>query len=246
MDCSKCVFNIMDDGPPMSGGPFGGGQIGCEVGRLQKFIDKGRATRKGIGSTSYELTQFCNMYREEECDADKQRYNVMPLFGIVVSITPEDTLEELTEFCRHLNSLEYPKEKLKIVLSVPSGLSGRNYAEGVLHLFNMLKANFIAAELVFHLHNEGNVKDNETFKKLLEATYFVKVGVKDRFNLDVFQVIDDLLNDELKQLCFVENNSICIVLRSVIQQIYYNYESYEKAVEGLKTISMEQNKYEKI
>jgi len=243
MDCSKCVFNIMDDGPPMSGGPFGGGQVGCKVGRLQKFIDKGKAKRRGIVSTSYELTQFCNMYREEECDADKQRYNVMPLFGIVVSITPEDTLEELTEFCRHLESLEYPKEKLKIVLSVPSGLK---YAEGVLHLFNMLKVNFIAAELVLHLHNEGNVKDNETFKKLLEATYFVKVGVKDRFNLDVFQVIDDLLNDELKQLCFVENNSICIVLRSVIQQIYYNYESYEKAVEGLKTISMEQNKYEKI
>lgn len=232
MDCSKCVFNIEDEGV----------QTGCSAGRLQKLIDKGRANMP-TGETAYELTQFCNMYREEECDADKQRYNVMPLFGIVVSITPEDTLEELTEFCRHLDSLEYPKEKLKIVLSVPSGLK---YAEGIWHLFNLLKSNFIAAELVFHLHNEGNVKDNETFKKLLEATYFVKVGVKDRFNLDVFQVIDDLLNEELKQLCFVENNSICIVLRSVIQQIYYNYESYEKAVEGLKTISMEQDKYEKI
>ena len=110
----------------------------------------------------------------------------------------------------------------------------------------MLKANFTAAELVLHLHNEGNVRDNETFKKLLEATYFVKVGVKDRFNLDVFQVVDKMLNDELKQLCFIENNSIHIVLKSVIQQIYYNYETYEKAIEGLKLISMEQNKYDKV
>jgi len=217
-------------------------QTGCSVGRLQKLIDKRKAYIPE-GETSYKLTQFCNMYREEERDADKQRYNVMPLFGIVVSVTPEDTLEEFTEFCRHLDSLEYPKEKLKIVLSVPSGLK---YAEDIFHLFNILKSNFIAAELVFHLHDEGNVRDNETFKKLLEATYFVKVGVKDRFNLDGFQVVDKMLNDELKQLCFVENNSIHIVLKSVIQQIYYNYESYEKAVKGLKTISMEQDKYAKI
>lgn len=232
MNCSKCVFKVEDEGV----------QTGCGVGRLQKLIDKGRADMP-VGETAYELKQFCNMYREGENDADKQRYNVMPLFGIVVSIAPDNTIEELTEFCSHLNSLKYPKEKLKIILSVPSGLK---YAEGVLHLFNILKVNFIAAELVLHLHNEGNVKDNETFKKLLEATYFVKVGVKDRFNLDVFQLVDKMLNDELKQLCFIENNSIHIVLKSVIQQIYYNYESYEKAVEGLKTISMEQDKYEKI
>ena len=218
MDCSKCIFNIMDDGPSMSGG-----QVGCKAGRLQKFIDKGRAIRE-FGSTSYELTQFCNMYREEDCDIKEQRYNIMPLFGIVVSLKPEDTLEEVDELCRHLESLKYPKEKLKIIISAPSGLK---YADSL-------------------LHNEGNARDNETFKKLLKATYFVKMSVKDRFSLEVFETVDNLINEEMKHVCFIENNSVYIVLKSVIQQIYYNYESYENAVEGLKTISVEQDKYEKI
>ena len=237
MDCSKCIFNIMDDGPSMSGG-----QVGCKAGRLQKFIDKGKAIRE-FGSTSYELTQFCNMYREEDCDIKEQRYNIMPLFGIVVSLKPEDTLEEVDELCRHLESLKYPKEKLKIIISAPSGLK---YADSLLHSFRVLKENFIAAELVLHLHNEGNARDNETFKKLLKATYFVKMSVKDRFSLEVFETVDNLINEEMKHVCFIENNSVYIVLKSVIQQIYYNYENYEKAVEGLKTISVEQDKYEKI
>lgn len=232
MDCSKCVFKMENEGV----------QTGCSVGRLQKLIDKGKADMPA-SETVYELTQFCNMYREEECDIDKQKYNVMPLFGIIASLKPEDTFEEVDALCKHLESLKYPKEKLKIVISAPSGLK---YADSLLHRFMMLKENFIAAELVLHLHNEANARDNETFKKMLEATYFVKMNVKDRFNLDVFQVVDKMLNDELKQLCFIENNSIHIVLKSVIQQIYYNYESYEKAVKGLKTISMEQGKYEKI
>ncbi len=232
MDCNKCVFNIEDEGV----------QTGCSAGRLQKLIDKGKANMP-TGETAYELTQFCNMYREDECDLDKQRYNVMPLFGIVVSIKPEDNLDQVNELCENLDSLEYPREKLKIVLSAPSGLK---YAQNLMHTFRMLKENLKAAELVLHLHNDENTRDNETFKKLVQATYFVKMGVNDRLDQQVFKSIDKLVNEELKQPCFAENNSVPIVLKSMMQQIYYNYESYEKAVEGLKTMSMEQDKYEKI
>lgn len=235
MDCSQCKFRIIDNNK----------QVGCQAERIDKFIDNGTAVLNSEHGC-YELKQFCNMYVSDDNDLiDREfiRNKIKPLFGIVIHLTSNDTAEQATKACEHIKSLNYPQEKVKVVISAPKGLK---YAMHLVNLAQMLRTRYGAAELVLHLHDEKKARDNETFSKLVQATYFVKMGVHDRLDLDIFEKIDHLINSEMKQVCFIENNSVNIVLKSSIQYMYYNYGCYDETVEGLKTISVEQDKYERL
>ena len=50
ISCTKCIFAIQD-----------GDDFTCRAGRIDKFLELGKAERADDGS--YQLKQFCNLYR---------------------------------------------------------------------------------------------------------------------------------------------------------------------------------------
>ena len=105
MNCDKCVFNIKF-----------GFQTGCKADRIQKFIDKGKATRK-TGASSYELTQFCNMYREDDTPLSVAKEQADVTIGVVVLDDPSKDIEELIKTVESLETAitRYKKNKVSLV-----------------------------------------------------------------------------------------------------------------------------------
>jgi hypothetical protein len=218
-----------------------GGQVGCKADRLQKFIDRGKATKEA-GTTSYELTQFCNLYRSQQVDLDQARKDVMPLFGVVVNHHLSRSQIDIEKSVNALLELDYPPEKVKIILSCPTSQD----FELMMHYTNILKQKYRAVELILHLVYDQFTKDRECFSKLLQATYFVKFDSGFEIDPNIFSKVDNVLNVDLKQTCMFQSPGISIVLKSVVQEKYYESCDYDKTIDLIRKIAMEQNKYEEV
>ena len=229
MDCKECVFKVTEDGK----------QVGCQADRLEKLKDKNVAELNG---SFYELKQFCNMYRNQDTDVQSAREQVMPLFGIVVHHSLDKSLEDVKTTIDSILEIDYPEQKVKVVISSPSTIE----YEKLVHYTNVLKQKYRAVELVLHLHNDVPMRDNECFRKLVKATYFVKIESGKKIRQNLFKEIDNRINEDLYQLCMGDADAATIVLRSLMQQFYYNHANYDEAVNYIRDISMEQNKYEKL
>lgn len=241
MDCGDCVFNITDDGPPMSGGPYGGRQIGCEANRLQKFIDKGKAEMR-IGETTYELTQFCNMYRDTDIDFETAKDQVMPLFGVVVNMGKTKKIEDLSATVDSLLEMDYPPKKVKIVISTVSTQS----VEAVMNQVHRLQEKYLASEAVFHLHDITPHRETECFKKLLQSTYFVRMISGSTLDSSVFKFIDKDINDDLNMTCMYESDRVTIVNKKVIRDLYLKFNDYGKTVDHIRALCLDKGLYKKL
>ena len=231
MDCSKCVFKIEE----------GDIQTGCLADSLETLIDLGKANLP-TEKTAYELTQFCNLYREEPTDLDQAKRNVKPLFGVVVNHDLSRSKIDIEKSVNALLELDYPEEKVKIILSCPTSQD----FELMMHYTNILKKKYRAVELILHLIDEQFTKDRECFSKLLQATYFVKFDSGFEIDPNAFSKVDDILNVDLKQVCMFGSPGISIVLRNIVQEKYYEGGNYDKTIDLIKQVAMEQNKYEEI
>lgn len=229
MDCKECVFNVTENGK----------QVGCQADRLEKLKDKNAAELSG---SFYELKQFCNMYRNQDVDVETARDHVMPLFGIVVHHALDRSLEDVKTTIDSILDIDYPEQKVKVVISSPSTIEH----ETLVHYTNVLKQKYRAVELVLHLHNDVPMRDNECFRKLTKSTYFVKIKSGETIRQDLLKEIDRKINDDLFQLCMADAGEATIVLKSLMQQFYYNHANYDEAVNYVKQISLEQDKYEKL
>tara|TARA_Y100000004_G_scaffold192170_1_gene252249 strand:+ start:427 stop:1152 length:726 start_codon:yes stop_codon:yes gene_type:complete len=241
MDCGDCVFNITDDGPPMSGGPYGGRQIGCRAGRIEKLINKGKAAMP-IPETSYELTQFCNMYRDSDIDLETARDQVMPLFGVVVNMGKTKKIEDLSATVDSLLEMDYPQQKVKIVISTVSTQS----VEAVMHQVHRLQEKYLASEAVFHLHDITPHREGECFKKLLQAAYFVRMISGSTLDSGVFKFIDKDINDDLNMTCMYESDRVTIVNKKIIRDLYLNFNDYEKTVDHIRSLCLDKGLHKRV
>lgn len=230
MDCNNCVFKVTDDGV----------QVGCKAERLQTFIDNKAAEKK---DNYYELTQFCNLYRNNECVLEEERAKIMPLFGIVI-YHKDQTMQDLEKTVESIMDLDYPSEKIKVVISVDK--VPKSHIDPYLNITNTLKKRFRAVELVINFSEDQAIKDTECFKRLAQASYFVKINSGLTFDRQVFRSIDERINKDMKKIIMFESSSATIILKGAMNSQYVHFYNYDLATEHLRELSIKQGCYEKV
>jgi hypothetical protein len=263
MNCGDCIFKIMDDGPPMSGGPFGGGQIGCKANRVQKFIDKGAASLN-LPKQCYELKQFCNMHRQElwleefgpvimhganllEEAAKLARKEVTSTFGIALfdnhtvdMQTFEKSIDNIVSSAR-----DYGLDKVKIVVAFQQNRP----VSQTLHMINEYSNQdvYIMGTTVFDpIWNVSQELEKEIFQKIVNQQYFIKLKVGEVVPDNLFSKIDKIVNDDLKQVSIFESESAIACHVGIVREAYLEFQSYDKMVDHLLKISRDGANYCKI
>ncbi len=238
MDCNECVFKIIDTGPPMSGGVVGGGQIGCEAGRLEKYIKSGHAS-PSVGRPYYELDKFCNMYRDEEgCTVEKARFQIQPTFGIVIRDSLADnTWEEYVELVDHVASANYHPSFLKLVLSS----SRKRGVYNICRLVDRTQEKFHHTLSVFQENDDEKLLEFDTFKEVMKASYLmqIKCWEKPEIDLNIFKDIDTKINDDLEVFVATKCKGYSIGLRAAINSLYLECGGFDKTIDHLVSASNE-------
>ena len=215
----------------------------CSAGRLDVFSDK------IISEDPHKIYGICNLKRLEswqfskEKDAlDTARKHIMPLFGIAV-FDSEDDGTKILETIKKLKEIDYPKSKIKIVISSRN----QDRAEEIVSALYDLKQKFPHCYVDFHFKKNKKEEEFEAFKKLIKADYFVKLEHEAQIPSDVFLMIDDLINNQMKNAAIFElpkNGSI--IMKKVVNSSYPEYNDYDKMTKQLITESKTRNLYYKI
>lgn len=245
MNCENCVFAITNDKSV---------QHGCRANRIEQinqtsFKNKGFLIERST-TGFFELKKFCNLYRDEKWlklnkseDTTELLHNarmeILPSFGIVINDSQIRSIDELNHTVQSLLSIEYPHDKLKIIIST---LTNRNVTD-IVKLVNELKQKFIHAEAIIHNHNITRVRDTECFKKLVSCHYFVKTKSGAAFRPDIFTIVDSLINDQLKSICMFETQDISIVLKKLMIEHYLSCESYDATIDFVRTLCIDKGYY---
>jgi hypothetical protein len=240
MNCNGCVFALMDKNEE---------QIGCECSRIETFKNRGEA-HKPADKLYYELTKFCNMYRTEEwkskhtdCDhAAVARNEIMPLFGIAVLDDSQSSFDMLENTAMQIANIDYPLKKIKVVVSTFNARGVGKIAD----LINRLQKNNVNSLATFHIFNNSKFKDTEVFKKLVQATFFVSIKSGSVIPYDLFKKINRSMNDDLDRVCMWEGDGYAIINKHIADSLYLNFNNYEKMVEYIKKLAIEQNVYKTV
>ena len=238
MDCDGCVFNIMDNNPPSSGGPWAGNQIGCKAGRIEKYIERGEATLS-LGRKFYELKRFCNMYRDEDgVTPEKARKQVKQNFGVVIEDSLDaNTWEELLELVDRVLQIDYDPAHIKIIIST----NRKRGVNNVCTLVDKMRKTFRHSRAVFHEHDVQDLKEYEDFSQITNATYFVnlKTWKNPKFQNGFLQDIDERTNDQLIPIVIEKFDGFYVVLKQAVNSVYLDFYDYEKTVEAIYKIAQE-------
>lgn len=262
--CKGCIFATLGktDILTLNGEhqpPLADEQNGCAANRIWTFSCRNEAHRTH-GNQYFQLTRFCNMYRDDEWRKETQEkyeepfsfledlvssaeQEVMPLFGIAIQDHPDSTLEDLRATLKSIGQLDYPRKKIKVVIST---FSARGLND-VMHEVNVLRDKGYLAEAIFHVVFEPVVKDAEVFKKLTQSHYFVNAYSGAVLDKDVFKTVDTSLNKKLEKIIIFENEGwYSIVRKAVVTSLYLEFNNYEKTIDHIRTISQERGVYQKV
>ena len=260
MNCKDCIFAKYGQVKrPMTPD----GQVGCACDRLDTWLDKNEAYQTE-GESYYELTKFCNMYRnhdwrkevqekhEDEFDPPNHslledlveiaRSEVKPLFGIAVWDDPTGHFADLDKTVMGLTNIRYPRDKMKVVLSTFSARGVNDVAD----LINRLQGDIRNSSAIFHLLDYRKYKDTEVFKKLVEATFFVHIKSGTLLPEDLFELIDKSMNEDLERACMWEGDGFTVIHKKVVTGLYLQFNDYDKMVSHIREIAKEQNAYQKV
>jgi hypothetical protein len=237
-------------------------QTRCYADRLDTFIARGEAGQFA-GSPYFQLTRLCNMKRGEEWrEQQKEKFaeesdhsfiedyvdvadqEVMPTFGIAIQDHPDSTIDDLRATLESIIQIDYPKSRMKPVISTFSARGINN----VMHEVNVMKnAGHINAEAIFHIVFEPKIKDTEVFRKLVQCQYFVNIFSGSRIDTKTFMDIHHSLNRNLEQIVMFENEqNYSIIRKSLVRNVYLTFNNYEATVDHIRKMAKEQNSYKEI
>lgn len=233
MNCDKCVFNIKFK--------FGV-QIGCKADRIQKFIDKGKATKED-GASSYELTQFCNMYRTDEWegDLDKAISETKPMFGVMIN-SSDQNVELVKKSLDSIKKANYVKGYVKVVISIPHP---RQKINQLMHMVNEMVNLDFHCECVLHLSDDLAIAEKSAFQKIYSAGYFVYMEAGEELDQDFFSYVDESVNKKLDMVCMFEDGNISICHKGVVNSIYLECKGYKDMLNRLRDESKQKGVYDK-
>jgi len=215
----------------------------CSAGRLDVFSDK------IITDDPHKIHGICNLKRLKSWKFSKEedalgiaRKHLMPLFGIAV-FDSEDNESKILETIKKLKQIDYPVDKIKIVISSKN----KSRSEVIVSALYDLKQKFPHCYADFHFKKDKKEEEFEAFKKLVKAHYFVKLEHEAEIAWDVFLMIDDLINNQMKNAAIFElpeNGSI--IMKKLVSSSYLEYNDYDKMTQELISQSKLHNLYYKI
>lgn len=247
MDCQHCIFKIMDAGPPMSGGPYGGCQIGCVAGRLKD------ASPDMLKGKYYELDSFCNMHRQEAWKEKNShaldlvkiaRTEIASTFGIVLFDVAGADMSEFKRSIDHVvtSARQYEIDRVRIVVAFQQ----IRPVSQTLHLINEYSnqgVNIVGTTVFDPTWNISRELEKEMFQKVISQQYFIKLKVGDIVPENLFKEIDTIVNDELKKVVIFESGDVIATHRGLVRDAYLEFNDYDKMIEHLLNISRDGANY---
>ena len=245
MDCFKCVFS---ESITASGGPWGGPLL-CSANRLETFKAKGK-----VEEPSYQLTQFCNMYREQDWAAVNKEKDLLKTaekevqcaFGIVIYHESGDN-NDVYKTIQSIKEVDYDKDKLGIVLSVnqkntPHVLPFVNMAQ------QMTQEDYYFRFTMHSYDDRPAFREWECFMKIARAGYITKIQSGQCIHPNTFNIIDEEVNVKLNQIALFdhEKNDVSIVNKYVASLNYLEHNNFDKMVNSVRKLAQEDNLYLKI
>ena len=239
MNCDKCVFNIKRE---YYGDTESGFQTGCKADRIQKFIDKGKATRED-GALSYELTQFCNMYRTDEWEGclDKAISETKPMFGVIIN-SSDKNIELVKKSLDSIKKVNYVKSYVKVVISMPH--PGQKINQ-LMHMVNEMVNLDFHCEFVLHLTDDLAISEKSAFQKIYSSGYFVYMEAGRELDSDFFDYVDKSVNEKLDTVCMFEDDGVSICHKGVVNSIYLECKGYKDMLNRLRDESKQKGVYDK-
>jgi hypothetical protein len=225
--CQNCSFLISKDGK----------QVGCNAGRLEKFIEQDKAVFNENGY--YEINRFCNMRRKEKLTVEDAYDKIKSKFGIAI-FDEGKNFENIIESCKHI---QYDKNKFKIsIYSKNKKVFGKLFAK-----INDLKKSGIDAKLFFDLEERDiSASEKDVFQYLYGCSHLIKISDNAQIDPLFLSKIDNSLNNDLEIFFTYElNNVYCIPFWIVNQQYinHYNYNEMTKAIIEESTNNSMHKKY---
>lgn len=159
------------------------------------------------------------------------------LFGIVVF--DYDNEYKINQSIDSLKTIDYDKDKYKIILSSKYN----NKASELFGYVEYFKQNQVICEFIITLDNRINV-ETEAYQKCIGATHIVKMNAGDQIDSNLFNEI----NEEIQQnndLVAFEKNNIKIIQFNTANDLYLNYNNFDKLFESLSKEDSYKNLNEK-
>lgn len=246
MNCKGCIFAEMSQDDI---------QDGCKAGRLEIFIDLGKASLKG---DAFSLQRFCNMYRSDEWKGLRKNQEEQDLlksakkesatsFGIVVFDNEEIIREQLEGTLQSIESLDYDPKKIQILIN---SFVGRGVDYIVQKVEELRSKGYHTKMMLHHELLSTAEKEKESFQKIFNNHYFVSTHSGDLIPQGFLKEIDKSINERAEIICAFQSGGTTAIPRYVVRNEYLNYNDYHLMVEGVIKASKEgglfvEYKYEK-
>jgi len=158
------------------------------------------------------------------------------LFGIVVFDYDDES--KIDQSIESLNRINYDSKKYKIILSTKHNKKTAKLFE---YIENFKKNNKLA-EFILTLNEDADI-ETEAFLKCHKATFLIKINAGDQIDSDLLKDINTISYEE-KFLSF-EKDNIKVINCYTANNLYLDYNSFDKLFDALKDKETHKNLNEK-
>lgn len=213
-------------------------QTGCISNRIQKFGDS-VIEAYDDDKEFYVIKRFCNYFRSPKwndgiLDIEKIKSESSISFDIIINCNDLDTDEDVEETIHLLNNLNYYPQKLNINIAHHSSCNN-NIRKNIFKIFCSIKCK-ITEFMDFNEYLHGLVESST-------STYHIIVDMSNKSELLKLSKLNDLINDELKQIIIFNLNTTKAVSNVVyrIESAINEKTNYEMNISSIITKSLESN-----
>ena len=239
LSCTKCIFATQE-----------GEVFGCRAGRLDKFLNLGKAEQNDDGS--YQLKQFCYLYRPKkwlltdekiEDALERAEQQSKCSFGIVLEVNNKEDLKKSIE---SIKNIDYPKNKIGIVISTRFK---EIHSEDLVLAVEDLQGEGYVCKSVTHLVQDTIANDKDSFSEVMYRRYSMisRVVSGGSIESNFFSWIDNSINSELilTSVFEDEDKSVVVIPFGVVNSCYLDFLDYDAMVKELRETSRNQGSYKK-
>lgn len=212
-----------------------GKQIECLADKYKYFSDEQKLDKDNV----FTLDRLCLYKRKSDWEKDKTdkerieiaRNQLFPNIGVCID-DDSDNPEDLTNLLQKFYSVDYPKNRMFIVIYSKFN----RIAARIPRLVTETKLNGIHCSSVFAV--EDNVFENETsvFSKMEKATFLARLSSKSNINLQAsLDGINKIFNDELGQKLVFRNEDALFISKQYVSRSYLEFLDYRKMEKAIMT-----------